>query len=324
MIEKILPGGIASAEAFHDTPGDVLFPEEEASVARAVAKRRGEFTTARACARRALEGLGLPPAPIPRGERGAPQWPPGITGSITHCAGYRAAAVAWSANFAAIGIDAEPNGPLPDGVLNTISLPSERRMLSELAEAEPGISWDRILFCAKETVYKAWFPLARRWLGFEDAEFVISATDGSFGARILVPVPEGAEALARDSLPGRWLMSDGLVVTAMALPGSRPELPAPPCANWNEPRCRPPPAARRPPPAARRPPPAARRRAPRGPGGGRAGPGHPVARVGVDTAASRPPHACGHRGRRDQEAGEGSSRIIPRYSGVLRIKWPAL
>jgi 4'-phosphopantetheinyl transferase EntD len=226
MIEKILPGGIASAEAFHDTPGDVLFPEEEASVARAVAKRRGEFTTARACARRALEGLGLPPVPIPRGERGAPQWPPGVTGSITHCAGYRAAAVARVTDFLSIGIDAEPNGPLPDGVLETISLPGERRMLSDLAEAEPGISWDRILFCAKETVYKAWFPLTRRWLGFEDAEFVISASDGSFGARILVPVPEGAEALALESLPGRWLASDGLVVTAMALPGSRPELPA--------------------------------------------------------------------------------------------------
>jgi 4'-phosphopantetheinyl transferase EntD len=99
-------------------------------------------------------------------------------------------------------------------------------MLSDLAAAEPGISWDRVLFCAKETVYKAWYPLARRWLGFEDAEFVISASDGSFAARILVPVPEAAEALALESLPGRWLVSDGLVVTAMALPGSRPELPA--------------------------------------------------------------------------------------------------
>jgi 4'-phosphopantetheinyl transferase EntD len=222
MIEKILPGGIASAEAFHDAPGDVLFPEEEASVARAVAKRRGEFTTARACARRALEGLGLPPTPIPRGERGAPQWPEGIAGSITHCAGYRAAAVARVTDFVTIGIDAEPNGPLPDGVLSTVSLPSERRMLEDLAAAEPGISWDRMLFCAKETVYKAWFPLARRWLGFEDAEFTISATGGSFSARILIPVPEGAQALAPASLPGRWLVSDGLVVTTMALPASPP------------------------------------------------------------------------------------------------------
>ena len=271
MIEKILPGGIASAEAFHDTPGDVLFPEEEASVARAVAKRRGEFTTARACARRALESLGLPPAPIPRGERGAPQWPPGITGSITHCAGYRAAAVARVSDFLSIGIDAEPNGPLPRGVLDTISLPSERRMLSDLAEAEPGISWDRLLFCAKETVYKAWFPLARRWLGFEDAEFVIGASDGSFGARILVPVPEGAEPLALESVPGRWLVSDGLVVTAMALPVSRPQLPA-----------------RRASPGMDRV--AARRRsARRRLGGVRAGPRHPVARVDGDHARREGP-----------------------------------
>ena len=38
--------------------------------------------------------LGLPPTAITRSDRGAPQWPPRVVGSITHCEGYRAAAVA--------------------------------------------------------------------------------------------------------------------------------------------------------------------------------------------------------------------------------------
>jgi 4'-phosphopantetheinyl transferase EntD len=60
--------------------------------------------------------------------------------------------------------DAEPDEPLPRGVLDDIALPLERERLG----ARDGPPPDRLLFSAKETVYKAWFPLARRWLGFDD------------------------------------------------------------------------------------------------------------------------------------------------------------
>jgi 4'-phosphopantetheinyl transferase EntD len=216
MIEKILPAGVASAEAFTDPPDIVLFPEEQALLARAVDKRRREFATARSCARRALADLGVAPAPILRGERGAPQWPPGIVGSITHCAGYRAAAVARADDIVTIGLDAEPNGALPDGVLDVVSLPDERARLRDLAAAAPGTSWDRLLFCAKETVYKAWFPLAGRWLGFEDADITINATEGTFEAHLLVPAPTvGGCPLA--GFTGSWLACDGLILTTIAL-----------------------------------------------------------------------------------------------------------
>ena len=62
MIGRILPPGVAAEEAFTDPPDVKLFPEEEAAIAKAVDKRRREFTTARACARAALARLGLPPA----------------------------------------------------------------------------------------------------------------------------------------------------------------------------------------------------------------------------------------------------------------------
>jgi hypothetical protein len=89
--------------------------EEEELIGRAVEKRRREFGTARACARRALADLGRVPAPIVRGEKGAPVWLDGVVGSITHCAGYRGAAVAEARDVRALGIDAEPHGKLPDG-----------------------------------------------------------------------------------------------------------------------------------------------------------------------------------------------------------------
>lgn len=214
MIKEILPAQVVGAEAFADVPGLMLFPEEEALVARAVDKRRREFTTARACARTALASLGVAPAPILPGERGAPQWPSGIVGSITHCAGYRAAAVARARDVRTIGLDAEPEEVLPDGVLAVVSLPGERERLRDLAAAAPGTCWDRLLFCAKEATYKAWFPLTRQWLGFEDADITINAGDGTFESRLLVPAPAvGGSPLA--GFTGRWLARDGLLLTAI-------------------------------------------------------------------------------------------------------------
>src|SRR3981081_2727213 len=82
------------AGAFDDPPDAVLFPEEEAAISRAVEKRRRDFRTVRHCSRRALRELGVPPTAVVPGERRKPVWPPGVVGSLTHCTGYRAAAVA--------------------------------------------------------------------------------------------------------------------------------------------------------------------------------------------------------------------------------------
>jgi enterobactin synthetase component D / holo-[acyl-carrier protein] synthase len=102
-----------------------------------------------------------------------------VTGSITHCEGYRAAAVAWTSDAVALGLDAEPNETLPDGVSDTIALAEERPQIAGSAANEPGICWDRLLFCAKESVYKAWFSLTGRWLDFKAAHITIDPADGT-------------------------------------------------------------------------------------------------------------------------------------------------
>lgn len=218
MLERILPAGTTVAATRGDLEGS-LYPEEEAVVARAVEKRRREFTTGRACAREALAQLGQPRQPIPPGPRGEPLWPAGVVGSITHCDGYRASAVARGAGFLAVAIDAEPHSPLPERLLPDIARPEERPHLAELARSEPAIHWDKLLFSAKESVYKAWFPLAHRWLGFEDAVLCFDREAGTFAARLLV---EGPVAGGRriSGFEGRWLVGDGLVATAISVRGS--------------------------------------------------------------------------------------------------------
>lgn len=217
-----MPAVAACAESFAASPGPGLFPEEEALVARATEKRRREFAAGRGCAREALAALGLGKAPILRGYRGAPQWPPGVVGSITHCAGYCASAVAHATDLAAIGVDAEPNVALPGGVLEMVTQPAERARLRDLAAAKPDISWDCLLFCAKEAVYKAWFPLTGRWLGFADADVTINAADATFTARLLVPVPDLAGPSLAGGFSGRWLSRDNLIVTAIAVAALEP------------------------------------------------------------------------------------------------------
>lgn len=221
MIAEILPAAVVAVETRSDPVDIVLFSEEEAALGQAVEKRRREFTTARGCARRALQRLGLPPMPIPAGSRGEPLWPAGIVGSITHCEGYRACAVACAKELVTIGIDAEPNEALPPGVLAAIARAEELPQLRRLARAAPEVHWDRLLFSAKESVYKAWFPLAGRSLGFEDAVLTIDPHQGSFAADLLVPGPPLADG-DLSKLSGRWLVRNGLLLTGIAL--SQPQV----------------------------------------------------------------------------------------------------
>ncbi|WP_093796805.1 4'-phosphopantetheinyl transferase [Streptomyces sp. Wb2n-11] len=224
MIGSVLPAEVAAEVAYDDAraPDDKLFPQEMALIERSVPKRQQEFTTVRFLARRALRSLGQQPVPLLPNRRGAPQWPQGIVGSMTHCDGYRAAVVARSDTTAALGIDAEPDAPLPDGVLDTIALPHEIALIGSLTARHPGISWDRLVFSAKESVFKVWYPLTGRELDFSEAQIDISPVERTFRARLLVPGPLVAGVRVGE-FHGRWTAGRGLVATAIHLTHAAPQ-----------------------------------------------------------------------------------------------------
>src|SRR5947209_2680042 len=219
LMSAVLPDtpDLACAELYSDPPGLAPMAEEEPLIERSVAKRRNEFITVRYCARIALGQLGFPPVPILKGEKGEPCWPDGVVGSITHTTGYRGAVVGRADAVRSLGVDAEPHDVLPDGVLDAISLPAER---VELAALPARIHWDRVLFCAKEATYKAWFPLTKRWLGFEDAHIIFTLDDsgsaGSFESTILID-GETLSGPPLRALNGRWSVNRELVLTAITL-----------------------------------------------------------------------------------------------------------
>jgi 4'-phosphopantetheinyl transferase EntD len=239
VIEHLLPAAVRSRVAYGaELDHAPLYPEETEAVAKAVEKRRAEYAAGRACARAALAQFGHPPGPILRdsSNRGAPVWPAGFVGSITHTDGYRAAAAARAADILTLGIDAEPHGALPVGVLDVIvATAAERTGLDDLTRRHPEVRWDRLLFSAKETVYKAWYPFHRRMLGFKDAELLFSRDPaepggdpgdpgagisgrGTYTARLLIPGPLLAEGAGPDVFTGRWIVRDGYLAAAIVVP----------------------------------------------------------------------------------------------------------
>lgn len=207
--DALLPTGARCVELHvgaSDLSRYVMLPDEEQElVERAVTKRKADFGDSRWCAHQALEAINADGI-ILRGQRGMPLFPAGTTGSLTHTEGYRAAIVGRSSRWQSLGIDAEPATHLPDGVFEAIARPEERRRLHRLAQHHGIPVLDKILFSAKETTYKAWFPLTKRFLDFDEADIDIRP-DGSFTAYLLtrpVPVP---------FIQGRWIVKDGFVVT---------------------------------------------------------------------------------------------------------------
>lgn len=214
MLDLLCPDAVQVVEVSGDLRVD-LFASESALLARAGEERRREFATVRGCARTALGRLGLPPAPLLPGPRGAPRWPQGVVGSMTHCPGLRAAAVARVCEVSGIGIDAEPDAPLPQGVLDAIALPAELARLP----CGGAVCWDRLLLCAKEAVYKAWFPLVRAPLGPDGVEVRIDP-GGRFTARVAPGVR--ARGGAPERFDGRWAAAGGSIATVVVVPAVPP------------------------------------------------------------------------------------------------------
>ena len=154
-----LPGVMIGCRSI--LPGDecAVFPEEAFdSPGLKVRRARG---AARIVAR---ELLSRPQYVLPKGRSGAPIWPRGIVGSLAHDSDVAVAAVAPQREFAGIGIDIEPAEALPPELVKTIATRRERLSL------DASVYGGRLLFVAKEAVFKAVADLDQIFLDHHDVE----------------------------------------------------------------------------------------------------------------------------------------------------------
>ena len=194
-----------------------LEPEELEFVQRAVRRRKLEFAAGRALARGLLEErFGERCGALVREPSGVPRWPVGYVGSITHCRDLVAAAVATRADVVALGIDVEPWEPLSlklDGLL----LHSDEALRLAVQQPATARYQRRLIFSAKESIYKAVRPLLGAGLRLRDMSVTLGS--GRFVATVHAPARDGVHL---DAVHGQWRVAGQHVATAVALPVSQP------------------------------------------------------------------------------------------------------
>lgn len=186
----------------------------EATLDRAVPKRRREYAAGRAAARRALSKLGVSPTAILTLQDRTPKWPVGIVGSISHCAGCCVAVVARSSDAAGLGIDAEEASPLSSDVLRMVSAADEIASLAQCGYTD--LEAGKVVFCAKEAFYKCYYPLTQTFLSFADVsiEFAL-ARRGDVGSFSVQMRNAAKPALPTPKLTGRWVMTGGQILAGV-------------------------------------------------------------------------------------------------------------
>jgi len=158
-----IPGVLIGHRLISEGDERGLTPEDAEFFANSVLERRRASGAARIIARELLARGGYPLAGLRKLPSGAITWPDGAIGSLAHDTRVAVAAVGKSCDMRALGIDIEPREKLPFDI-DLIATPGERLNALELPY------FGRLLFSAKEAVYKAVHPLDGVFLDFHDVE----------------------------------------------------------------------------------------------------------------------------------------------------------
>ncbi|MCH2270834.1 MAG: 4'-phosphopantetheinyl transferase superfamily protein [SAR324 cluster bacterium] len=159
-----------------------LLPEEEIFLKTiGSSKRQAEFTLGRRCVHQALSKFKLESAPVLRNpETREPCWPESVRGSITHSGKIAAAAVGWTKDISGIGIDLESfSREIDFNISRHVCVETELIRLKSLP-AEQAKRDLRIIFSAKESIFKCLFPISQTYLYFKDAKITINEDNAEF------------------------------------------------------------------------------------------------------------------------------------------------
>ena len=107
---------------------------------------------------------------------------------------------------------AEPNRPLTRDVRSIVASSEEVVNIQDMNKLNPTISFDRLLFCVKECVYKVWYPLHKSWLNFKDVSVVLD-NNGTFMVRML-----DRNVVGQGYHEGRWGVAWDTLVAVLVVP----------------------------------------------------------------------------------------------------------
>jgi 4'-phosphopantetheinyl transferase EntD len=218
LLPRLFGTAVVTREGPIPTAMPSLPPEEAACVASAVLVRKLDFAAGRSYARSALETLGVRGFALINEPSGAPRWPEGFVGSITHTrrtgSGFAAAVAAARSVVRSLGIDAESDRGLTEDLWPSVLRDEERAHLATLPPSER-VRTASLMFSAKECFYKLQYPLTGQFLDFAAATIAVDAAAGAF--EVTVRQDAGTVFRVGDTLRGRFACAEGLVVTGMEL-----------------------------------------------------------------------------------------------------------
>jgi 4'-phosphopantetheinyl transferase EntD len=174
------------------------FLDAELSLAdNATAARIRELKAGRTSARRAIHYLGAESAPILATTHGAPIWPAGLCGSLSHSYRWVAALVARSSHFDSVGIDIYDSRPLDAAALAGIAHADELQVIERAGLISQGITPAGVVFCAKEAIFKCQYPLTLdSSLDFLDVALLPGAQPRSLEVRAVDADRSGLDGIA--------------------------------------------------------------------------------------------------------------------------------
>ncbi len=180
-----------------------LLPGEAPDLRGASDVRRREFAAGRHLARRLIRTWGCPAAPLRRRRDGSPNWPEGLSGSISHCQDLCVVAVAPVLHVTALGIDVEPAAAIEEELWQELFHTEELLTLRNGVDLGEHVPPDRLLFSAKEAAYKS--GQAPRATSFLDLRLV-HATAGTLRLECLHDPALGTVDVSWRGL-GNWLLT---------------------------------------------------------------------------------------------------------------------
>lgn len=130
--------------------------------------RRAEYLAGRICAQSALTLINRQSEHIATGLSGEPIWPEGVRGSVSHSGSCAVACATSEANFLSVGLDVQPpaSWSAKRALLNIAAMRSDfERLNMSLISAYQSLL-PELLFSARESFFKAFFPVTRQWISY--------------------------------------------------------------------------------------------------------------------------------------------------------------
>ncbi len=179
MVELKLPAGVVASFTTTSIDEHELFPPERLICQSYEPDRKQDFVRGRYCAHECLRRLSFP-QPVAKSELGAPLWPEGLTGSISHSRHLAGAILAKKGRFRSLGLDIEVVGRITPDLWPVIFTKAEMDFL--IRQRLPD-RWSTFIFSAKEAFYKMQYPMTKAGMEAEDLEVVVGDAGVIFRAK---------------------------------------------------------------------------------------------------------------------------------------------